>query len=399
MPEPLGPMIAWVSPLRIVRSIPWRISRSGCAAGATRRSRITSSRSSAMVTKWLLRGWVRDGVDGLAGRGGAGRVRSGSTVRWLDRDEVGEGHAVERARDRVADADPQHVDRAAGGAVAGLVLLGVRGADHRRDRALEGAQDVAHPDLVRGRAELVAAAGAARGRDEAGVPEAGDELLQVGARQVLVQRDLGEAGRPGAVAAPELDHEPDAVLALRGEGDGAGTMEARAVRQGSILVGRSDPRSCGTGAAGIPTDFVGISLAARPSQGATSERDGVDDEGASRNVAGRPRSRSRRDRRTPMRRPSVASERLSPGWRCLCDGGVAGSLRAGARPRRLRWRSSSGSRFGAIRAGPAGRRCSVACLHRFTETAARLVVQSSDRRPQLTSLGIHRRPTRALTPG
>ena len=122
-----------------------------------------------------------------------------------------------------------------------------------------------------GRGELVAAAGAAGGDDEAGVPEARHELLQVGARQVLVRGDLREAGRPGAVAAPELDHEPDAVLALRGEGDGAGSMEARAVRQGSILVGRVGSRERGAGAAGgIPTDFVGISLAHGPDAGQAS---------------------------------------------------------------------------------------------------------------------------------
>jgi hypothetical protein len=159
-----------------------------------------------------------------------------------DRDEVREGHAVERARDRVADADPQHVDGAPGRAIARLVLLGVRGADHRRDRPFEGAQHVAHPDLVRRRAELVPAAGAAGGRDEACVPQARDQLLQVGARQVLVQRDLGEARGTRAVPPAELNHPPHAVLALRGEGDGAGTMEARAVHQGSVLVGRPGAR-------------------------------------------------------------------------------------------------------------------------------------------------------------
>ena len=127
-----------------------------------------------------------------------------------------------------------------GGAVARRWCVRVvGGADHRRDRALEGAEDLAHPDLVGRRGELVAAAGAAGRDDEAGVAEAGHQLLEVGAREVLVERDLGEARRPGPVAPPELDHEPDAVLALRAEGDGAGSVEGRARGQGWVLVGSS----------------------------------------------------------------------------------------------------------------------------------------------------------------
>ncbi len=172
---------------------------------------------------------------------------------------------VERAGDRVADPDPEHVDRALGRPVADEVVGLVGGADHRRDRALEGAEDLAHPDLVGSPRELVAAAGAAGGHDEAGVPEARDELLEVGARQVLVDRDLREARGPGPVAPPELHHEPDAVLALRAEGDGAGSVEGRARGQGSVLVGRSDCRCVATSApALIPSDFVGIESSPGP---------------------------------------------------------------------------------------------------------------------------------------
>ena len=70
--------------------------------------------------------------------GGVGRSRGGQgSLEWcrLDRwswrrrdarrHEVGEGHRVEGAGDRVADADPQDVDRAAGAAVAQRRVLGV----------------------------------------------------------------------------------------------------------------------------------------------------------------------------------------------------------------------------------------------------------------------------------
>src|SRR6478752_5219388 len=109
-------------------------------------------------------------------------------------------------------------------------------------------EDVAHPDLGRMRTELVAATRATCGDDQPGLSEARHELLQVGAGKVLVQRDLREAGRPCPVAAPELDHEPHAVLTLRAEGDGAGTVEACALCQGGVLVGRSKvPREVARG--------------------------------------------------------------------------------------------------------------------------------------------------------
>ena len=80
--------------------------------------------------------------------------------------------------------------------------------------------------------ELVAAARTAGGHDESGVPEGHHELLQVGARQILVGGDGREAGRPGAEVARELGHQPHAVLALRAEGDGAGAVERDALAQG-----------------------------------------------------------------------------------------------------------------------------------------------------------------------
>ena len=115
-----------------------------------------------------------------------------------------------------------------GRAVARVGVGGVvAGADHRGDRAFEGSQDLAHRDGLGRAGELVAAVGAAGAHDEAGLAQADDELLEVGAREVLLGGDLGERRRTGPEVAPELDHQPHAVLALRAEGDGAAAVEGR----------------------------------------------------------------------------------------------------------------------------------------------------------------------------
>ncbi len=105
------------------------------------------------------------------------------------------------------------------------MLRVVRGADHRGERALKGPKDLAHPDLGRRVGELVAAVSAASAGDQPGVAEAHHELLEVGAGELLLRGDLGEARGTLPEMPPELDHEPDAVLALRAEGDGAGAVE------------------------------------------------------------------------------------------------------------------------------------------------------------------------------
>ena len=66
------------------------------------------------------------------------------------RDEVGEGHALERAGDGVPDAHPEQVHRAGRGALAQVVGVVLGRADHRCERPFEGAEDLAHRD--RGRA-------------------------------------------------------------------------------------------------------------------------------------------------------------------------------------------------------------------------------------------------------
>ena len=111
------------------------------------------------------------------------------------------------------------------GAVADEGVLGiVRGAEHRGDRPLERAQDLAHGDGLGGSGELVAAMGAAGANDEPGFAQVHDELLEIRARQVLLGGDAGQAGRAGPVVPGELDHQAHAVLALGRERDGAGAV-------------------------------------------------------------------------------------------------------------------------------------------------------------------------------
>ena len=77
-------------------------------------------------------------------------------------------------------------------------VLGIVGrAEHRGDRALEGSQDLAHPDRLGRARELVAAVGAAGRDDEAGLAQADDELLEVGPREVLLGGDPGQRGGAG----------------------------------------------------------------------------------------------------------------------------------------------------------------------------------------------------------
>src|SRR4051812_38227858 len=114
-------MIAWTSPLPMLRSIPLRISISGWATGATRKRRMTSRCSSGFVPLVLPLVLVTTKSGSLEGGGGLdGRIELDDSL-W---DEVGEGHRVERAGDGITDAEPQDVDRAARAAIAGIGVVG-----------------------------------------------------------------------------------------------------------------------------------------------------------------------------------------------------------------------------------------------------------------------------------
>ena len=157
----------------------------GRATGATRRPRMTRCWS---VVGWsvtrgsrLRAAWLRGRWCGMSRRSGtrSARVIESSAPVMASRTRTQSRLTVQRElRSQVV---------ACSGSSGG--------ADHRRDRALEGAQDLAHRDRLGGAGELVAAVGAAGADDEAGLAQAHDELLEVGPREVLLGGDLGQAGR------------------------------------------------------------------------------------------------------------------------------------------------------------------------------------------------------------
>src|SRR2546426_7169370 len=130
LPEPFGPMIAWTDPLSTARSMPFRM---GLPSTLTSRSRI-----SRLDNGPLPRGGLR---------------------------ELGEGHAVERLRDRRLELEP-----------------------HR----------------------------AALPVHQTGPAERRDELLEIGLRQVLALRDGVQRDRSLAPVPREIDHEAHPVLAPSG---------------------------------------------------------------------------------------------------------------------------------------------------------------------------------------
>src|SRR5215217_5186892 len=192
LPDPLGPIIAWISPERTVRSTPLRI----CF-------------SPALTCRFLIsRSAMKDlQVGGLSG------------VR--ERNELGERGALQGLDDAHLHARPQQL----GGAVLRVarvraldaVLAVVDEAVHRGDRALEREHHGVHRDLLRRAGQHVAAVGAARRADQAGLLEQRGDPLEVREREVLRRGHRLQAHRRLAALEPQLDQQPDAVLRLRRE--------------------------------------------------------------------------------------------------------------------------------------------------------------------------------------
>src|SRR5215203_4754929 len=192
LPDPFGPIIAWISPERTWRSTPLRICFS---PAATCRFLISGS---AMVVN----------LQGGLFRGG-------------ERDELGQGRALQRLDDAHLHARPEQL----GGAVLAVGVVRARDAAvavveeavHGRDRTLEREHDVVHRDLLRRLGQQVAAVRAARGLDQVMLLEQGGDALQVREREVLGFRHRLQAHRLSSALEPELDQQPDAVLGLRRE--------------------------------------------------------------------------------------------------------------------------------------------------------------------------------------
>src|SRR3954451_19775043 len=136
LPEPLGPISAWISPRLTVRSRPLRISLSPAWTWRLRISR------SAIRSQFFLRS---------SGSGDHGALGSGDgPVHGREGDELGQRRLGEGLDDAALDACPQQLGGAAVAAV-GLVraqdapALGiVDEARHRGDGALEGQHDLVH---------------------------------------------------------------------------------------------------------------------------------------------------------------------------------------------------------------------------------------------------------------
>ena len=130
--------------------------------------------------------------------------------------------------------------------VVGVVL---GGADHRGERALERAEDLAHLDRLGRPRQLVAAVGAARARRPGRRPE-GRRQAARGRPAACPRPRRSPRGWPArAEVPPELDHQPNAVLALRAEGDGARAVERGPMAGGGLIRGGQEgvlnpKRSC-----------------------------------------------------------------------------------------------------------------------------------------------------------
>src|SRR5215213_2819381 len=189
-------MMAWTSPLRTVRSMPFRISREGSATGTTCRSRITNSRSSAAagavsVTRASTGAGGRVDVSVICPlRRDRGECVIGMAWSW--RREIGQRHRVERIDDRVAHLDPEQVHVAETRSPAKPGVAGIlAGADHGGYWPFESANDGAHLDFARRRGQPVPAVCTARAQHEASLAQAHHQLFEVRPRQLFVVGHFG----------------------------------------------------------------------------------------------------------------------------------------------------------------------------------------------------------------
>src|ERR1700757_2497234 len=156
LPDPLGPINAWISPWPTRRSSPRRISLSPARAWRFRISR------SGMLSVSLL-----GGSSGGGRRAGDGRNRqrlNPAPVRELD--ELGERRVLKRADDPALDTGPQQLGGAASPRVGHVRAQNAFGvivdeALHRCDRALQRLDHLIHRDLLRRPRQPVAAVGSA----------------------------------------------------------------------------------------------------------------------------------------------------------------------------------------------------------------------------------------------
>src|SRR5215213_5014790 len=218
LPDPFGPIIAWISPERTWRSTPLRICLSPAAT-----CRLRISRSAMDLQSRFFRG------------------------RELH--ELGERGALQGLDDAHLHAGPQEL----GGAELAVGVVRARDAAvavveeavHRRDRALEREDHRVHRDVLRRLREPVAAVRAARGLDQARALEERRDAFEVGEREGLGLGDRLERHRVPGLLPAQLDQQPHAVLGLGREDhpERKPTTEVGILRRGSARERPAGPGS------------------------------------------------------------------------------------------------------------------------------------------------------------
>ncbi len=141
-------------------------------------------------------------------------------VAALELDQFVEGGTGQGSSDPTLDPGPEQLGRT-GDVAVGLVraehppVAAVDEAVHRGDRALEGLDDLQHPDLGCRERQAVAAVSAPLGADQTGVPQLRHEMLEVGEWERLGVRERCERDRALAALPSERDHQAHPVFGLR----------------------------------------------------------------------------------------------------------------------------------------------------------------------------------------
>src|SRR5579885_2874768 len=146
----------------------------------------------------------------LRGEGGGGRgallaMERAAAAEDTLLDHVGERHRAQIEMDLVAELFPEIMGETAALA-ATAAHRRARRAARGADRLIDRQDDVGDARFVRAMTEQVAAARTAHALDEAGGAQLGEELLEIGERDLLPLRDLRKRDRTALAVLGEIDH-------------------------------------------------------------------------------------------------------------------------------------------------------------------------------------------------
>ena len=131
--------------------------------------------------------------------------------------QVGEGDAVEHAVDALLEQPPHRPDAARGLRATSPGVDRMEIAVDFEGDALGGLHHVLHGDGLRLARQEVPAPGSAHGLDQAGAPQAEEDLLNVVVRQPFLSRDFACRRRAAAGSAGEMHGNDQAVFGPRRE--------------------------------------------------------------------------------------------------------------------------------------------------------------------------------------